>query len=67
MQVTEKQYARRLDAVKLADAINKIEGVPVSDEARRLSDQWARGEITADEMKAGLIAAHKRRSLEKRL
>lgn len=65
--MTAKEYERRLDAVKTADAINKIEGVPVSDEARRLSDQWAHGEITAEEMKAGLIAAHKRRSLEKRL
>ena len=52
--------SRRLSAVKVADAVNKIEGVPVSENARRLSTQWARGEITGAEMKAALLAAHKR-------
>lgn len=62
--MTEKEYVRRRDAVRLADAINKIEGVPVSDEARRLSDQWARGEITGDDMIKALKAKHKRPTLE---
>ena len=53
-------YSRRLKAVKLADAVNKIEGVPVSENARRLSAQWARGEITGEEMKAALIKKHRR-------
>lgn len=55
----QMQY-RRLAAVKLANAINKIEGVPVTPQARKLSAQWARGEISGLEMKAALIAAHKR-------
>lgn len=50
---------RRLTAVKLADAVNKTEGVPVSDKARQLSARWARGEVSGEEMKANLIMAHK--------
>lgn len=55
----QQNKKRRLAAVKTADAVNKIEGVPVSPLARRLSAQWARGEITGKEMKAALLAAHK--------
>ncbi len=61
----QQNKKRRLAAVKTADAVNKIEGVPVSPEARRLSAQWARGEITGEEMKAELIAAHKRSRVKK--
>ena len=55
-----QDYSRRLNAVKLADAVNKIEGVPVTENARRLSAQWARGEITGEEMKAALLKKHRR-------
>lgn len=51
---------KRQNAVVLADALNKIEGVPVTDFARELSTKWANGEITGSEMKAALIAAHKK-------
>lgn len=51
--------ARRLAAVKLASAVNRIEGVPVSIQAKKLSARWARGEISGAEMKATLIAKHK--------
>ena len=56
---TKTRY-RRLAAVKLADAVNKIEGVPVTSQAKNLSAQWVRGEITGSEMKVALIAVHKR-------
>ena len=46
---------RRLAAVKAADAINAIEGVPVSDYVRSLSDRWVEGEITGAEMKTALL------------
>lgn len=62
--MTEKEYARRRDAVRLADAVNKIEGAPISEYARLLSDKWARGEITGDEMIEALVAKHKRRLSE---
>lgn len=51
---------RRLEAAKLADAINKIEGVPISDYARRLYAQWVSGEITGREMKDALISVHRK-------
>ena len=46
---------RRVQAVKLADALNSIEGVPVSDYARMLSACWARGELTDTQMKETLL------------
>lgn len=58
--MTVKQLSRRVAAVKTADAINAIEGVPVSDYARTLSLSWARGEITGEQMKAALLASHQR-------
>lgn len=57
--MTVKQLKHRMAAVKTADAINAIEGVPVSDYARTLSLCWARGEITGEQMKAALLA-HRR-------
>ena len=50
---------RRIAAVKAADAINAIEGVPVSDYAKTLSACWAKGEITDKQMKAALIVLHR--------
>jgi hypothetical protein len=58
--MSPQDYSRRLNAVKLADAVNKIEGVPVTENARRLSAQWARGEITGDDMKEALLNKHRR-------
>ena len=55
-----KSFNKRQIAVKLADAINLIEGVPVSDFAKELSDKWAKSEITSGEMKAQLINKHKK-------
>lgn len=52
--------AKRAAAVKVADALNKIEGVPVSEHARLLSNKWANGEITGEQMKAALLLVHKK-------
>ena len=57
--LTKEQQSRRLAAVKTADAINAIEGVPVSDYARKLSASWARGELTGDQMRAALSVYHR--------
>lgn len=51
---------RRIQAVKLADALNAIEGVPVSDYAKMLSCCWANGELTGEQMKAALLASHRK-------
>lgn len=53
-------YTKRISALKLADTLNKIEGVPVSEYARQLSEKWVKGEITGQQMKEALIASHKK-------
>ena len=58
--MTVKKLNRRLAAVKTADAINAIEGAPISAYARSLSASWARGEITGEQMRAALLASHKK-------
>lgn len=57
--MTAKQLNKRVTAVKTADAINAIEGAPVSIYARQLSARWARGELTGEQMKTALLASHK--------
>ena len=57
--MTAKQLNKRIAAVKTADAINAIEGAPVSGYARKLSASWARGELTGEQMKTALLASHK--------
>lgn len=56
----DQMQNRRIAAVKAADAINAIEGVPVSDYAKMLSACWAKGEITDQQMKSALLASHRR-------
>lgn len=51
---------KRTTAIKVADALNSIEGVPVSAFAKELSTKWAKGEITGADMKAALIAKYKK-------
>jgi hypothetical protein len=58
--MSKRKLSRRLRAVMFADAINKIEGVPVSAEAELLSARWVRGEITGEEMVAALVKKHSR-------
>lgn len=57
--MTTAEIAKRRRAEKIAYAINSIEGVPVSEETRRLSSQWVNGEITLEQIKAELIKKHK--------
>lgn len=58
--MSEQEHQKRIAAIKTADAINAIEGAPVSDYARDLSARWANGEITGEQMKAALLKAHRR-------
>ena len=57
--MTAVAKARRIQAVKLADALNAIEGVPVSDYAKSLSQCWANGELTGEQRKNALLASHR--------
>lgn len=56
--MTTAKIRRRIAAVKTADTINAIEGVPVSRYAQVLSRSWAIGEITGEQMKQALLASH---------
>ena len=51
-------------AIKVADTINSIEGAPVTAYAKELSTKWAKGEISGEDMKAKLIAVHKKQPSE---
>ena len=52
------QYEKRKIAIRVADSINSIEGVPVSENAKKLSWQWAKGEITSEQMKEMLLSRY---------
>ena len=58
--MTTNIQSKRRTAVKVADTLNKIEGVPVTDFAVSLSQKWVSGEVSGEEMKAAIIAAHKK-------
>ena len=64
--MTTAAKVRRMQAVKLADALNAIEGVPVSDYAKALSICWANGELTGEQMKAALLASHRKMAEQER-
>lgn len=53
---------KRRAAVMVADTLNKIEGVPVTEFAKELSSKWVKGEITGTQMKEMLIQKHKKMS-----
>ena len=54
----EKVNSRRLRAVRVANAVNKVEGVLITDSTRHLSVQWVQGKITGKAMKSTLITKH---------
>lgn len=64
MEYNEK---KRQAAVRVANAINAIGGVPVSDYAKLLQHRWAAGEITGEQLKELLAASHKKLTEQTRL
>lgn len=57
MQSVDLKKRRR--AVKIANAVNSIEGVPASERLKLLSDRWSNGEITTEQMKTELLVKYK--------
>ena len=55
-----EDFHKRLTAVKTADAINAINGVPISADAKLLSEKWVRGELTGEQMKQELLNFHRK-------
>lgn len=58
MQSVDLKKRRR--AVKIAIAVNSIEGVPASESSKLLSDRWSNGEISIEQMRAELLMKYKR-------
>lgn len=54
MQSVDLKKHRR--AVKIANAVNSIEGVPVSKEVKLIQARFAKGELTSEQMKAEVIS-----------
>ncbi len=59
-----ENFHKRLVAVKAADAINAIKGVPVSADTKLLSGKWVRGELTGEQMKQELLELHRKIAAE---
>ena len=57
--MTATEIAKRRRTEKTAYAINSIEGVPVSEETKRLSSQWVNGELTIEQIKAELVKKYR--------
>lgn len=57
MQSVDLKKRRR--AVKIANAVNSIEGVPASESSKLLSDRWSNGEKTTEQMKTELLVKYK--------
>ena len=57
-------FYKRLAAFKTADAISAIKGVPISADAKFLSEKWVRGELTGEQMKQELLTLHRKIAAE---
>lgn len=56
----DNEKEKRLRAVKIAKAINSIEGVPIPDETDEFFRQWINGEITDEQLTAVMLSLCKR-------
>lgn len=59
-------FHKRLVALKTVDAISAIKGVPISADAKFLSEKWVRGELTGEQMKQELLALHRKIAAEEK-
>lgn len=62
MQSVDLKKRRR--AVKIANDVNSIDGVPVSKEVKLIQARFAKGELTSEQMKTEVISFCKRLSYE---
>lgn len=52
----DKDKEKRLRAVKIAKAINSIEGVPIPDDTNEFFTQWIDGKITDEQLTAAMLS-----------
>ena len=58
LPMAPQKIAQRKRAMRVADAVNKMEGVPVRCYAIELSNAWCEGKITWAQMKETLLKSH---------
>ena len=63
----DKEKEKRRRAVKIAKAINSIEGVPIPDETNEFFRQWIDGEISDDQLTEVMLSLCKRISYQRNL
>lgn len=51
---------KRITAERVADTCNRIRGVPVSEHAKELSQQWVHGQISGEEIIRRLVEQHRK-------
>ena len=56
------QRENRIRTAAIADTINRIEGAPVSDYAKHLTQRWIDGELTHEQRHAALLARYQAKS-----
>ena len=59
-KMSSHEIRRRFDAVRMADAVNRIDGVPISRRARQLSIRLSNGDISEHDVIHALNAVHKK-------
>ena len=52
----DKDKEKRLTAVKIAKAINSIEGVPIPDDTNEFFTQWIDGKITDEQLTTAMLS-----------
>lgn len=55
----DKQVERRIRAASVANAVNDIEGAPISDFAKELNRKWIKGELTHEDRHAILLERYR--------
>lgn len=60
-KISQDELARRRAAAREAHASLRLEGLTMAPADQKISEAWERGEITADEMTAQILARHRRR------
>ena len=58
--MSQQERKKRECAFRIASAVGKIEGVPVSDEAKELYLKWVDGELTERQLIDELNRIHKK-------
>lgn len=54
--LNQEEKARRMRAVKIAKAINSIEGVPIPEITDEIFKEWIDGKLTDEQLASSMLA-----------